>query len=66
MRFGRTTGWSETAHANNLGLPDENFDHDEFVKEEFGPEPAKPRGIRWLWWVIVLLVVAGMLLFLLR
>jgi len=33
---------------------------------EFGPEPAKPRGIGWFWWVIVLLVVAGMLLFLLR
>ena len=24
------TGWSETAYASHLGLPDENFDHDEF------------------------------------
>ena len=31
------TGWSETAYASNLGLPDEEFDYDEFVKEEFGP-----------------------------
>ena len=47
------TGWSETAHAGHLGLPDEEFDHDEFVKEEFGPEPVRPRGIR------VVLVAGG-------
>ena len=56
------TGWSETAYASHLGLPDEDFDHDEFVKREFGPEPVKPRGIAWFWWVAALLVVAGMLL----
>ena len=60
------TGWSETAYASHLGLPDENFDHDEFVKREFGPEPVKPRGIGWFWWVVALLVVAGMLFFWLR
>jgi predicted amidophosphoribosyltransferase len=27
------TGWAETGVASNLGLPDEEFDHDEFVKE---------------------------------
>ena len=30
------TGWSETASADNLGLLDEEFNYDEFVKEEFG------------------------------
>ena len=35
------TGWSETAYASGLGLPDEEFDHDEFVKEEFGSGRAK-------------------------
>jgi len=53
------TGWSETAYASRLGLPDENFDHD-------GPEPVKPRGIGWFWWVVAVLVAAGMLCFLLR
>jgi len=60
------TGWSEKAHADNLGLPDENFDHDEFVKTEFGPEPVRPRGIGWFWWAVALLVVAAMMFFLLR
>jgi hypothetical protein len=49
------TGWSETAYAANLGLPDEEFDYDEFVKEEFDAGRARPRGIGWLWWVIALL-----------
>jgi hypothetical protein len=43
------TGWSETAYASSLGLTDEKFDYEEFVKEEFGNEPAKPRGISWFW-----------------
>lgn len=58
-----TTGWSEKAHADNLGLPDEDFDYDKFVKEEFGTGRAKPRGIGWFWWVTGLILV-GLLLFL--
>jgi uncharacterized membrane protein YvbJ len=58
-----TTGWSEQARVGNLGLPDEEFDHDEFVKEEFGDRNVKPRGIGWFWWAIALLL-AGFLLFL--
>ena len=49
------TGWSETAYASSLGLPDEKFDYDEFVKEGFGAGRAKPRGTGWFWWVIALL-----------
>ena len=49
------TGWSEPAYASSLGLPDEKFDYDEFVKEEFGAGRAKPRGTGWFWWVIALL-----------
>jgi hypothetical protein len=51
------TGWSETACASILGLPDEEFDYNEFVKEEFGTGRAKPRGISWFWWVTALLLV---------
>jgi len=60
------TGWSETAYASHLGLPDENFDHDDFVKQEFGAEPVKPHHIAWFWWVVALLVLAAMLCFLLK
>lgn len=52
------TGWSGTASAGNLGLPDEEFDHDEFVKEEFGTGQVKPRGIHWAWWLVALLLIA--------
>jgi rRNA maturation protein Nop10 len=60
------TGWSEEARYDNLNLPDENFDHDDFVKREFGPEPFKLRGISWFWWVVVVLVVGEMLFLLSR
>ena len=29
------TGWSEEAYASSLGLPDDSFDYDDFVKREF-------------------------------
>ena len=57
------TGWSEKAHADKLGLPDENFNYDEFVKEEFAPSLARPRSIHWLWWFTALLLVVLFLIF---
>ena len=57
-----TTGWSDSAHANNLGIPDENFDYEEFVKDEFGGR-TKPRGIHWVWWLTALLLVVLLLFF---
>jgi uncharacterized membrane protein YvbJ len=56
-----TTGWSDSASADNLGLPDEHFDYDKFVKEEFGSQSPKPNQISWFWWIVALLVLAGML-----
>jgi len=53
-----TTGWSESSDANRLGIPDEHFDYDKFVQEEFGPRSPKPRGIHWIWWLTALLLVA--------
>ena len=53
------TGWSETAQAQRLGLPEDDFNYDEFVKGEFGSKDGlPPRGIRWLWWVVALLLLA--------
>lgn len=56
------TGWSGSAHADNLGIPDEKFDYDRFVKEEFGGE-RKPRGVSWLWWITALILVFLFLFF---
>jgi zinc-ribbon domain len=57
------TGWSAEARAAGLGLPDDEFDYDEFVKDEFGTGRNKPRGITWFWWVVALFLI-GALLFL--
>ena len=54
------TGWSEQAQAQRLGLPDDSFDYDEFVKEEFGAgSKVRPRGVRWFWWVVTVLLLAA-------
>lgn len=57
------TGWSESAYASNLGLPDDNFDYNEFVKEEFNSGLARPRGIHWIWWVSAVLLTVAFLFF---
>ena len=62
------TGWSEDAQTDGLDLPDENFNYDEFVKEEFGDEKASPvpRGIHWFWWLVGVGILAGIGLVLFR
>lgn len=61
------SGWSEKARAQRLGLPDDEFDYDEFVQEEFGSgKSLRPRGIRWLWWVVAIVLLGAMLACLVR
>jgi uncharacterized membrane protein YvbJ len=60
------TGWSEYAQRENLGLPDENFDYEDFVKREFGGKKPLPRGQHWFWWIIGVLVVGAILFMFLR
>lgn len=60
------TGWSEQAAASDLGLPDEDFDYEEYVKREFAEKKAVPRGISRFWWVIAVAVVIAMLILLFR
>ena len=48
------TGWSEKSYADNLGLPDDNFNYEKFVQEEFGSARAKPHGLHWVWWLTAL------------
>jgi uncharacterized membrane protein YvbJ len=57
------TGWSEEADEQRLGLPDDKFDYDEFVKEEFGEEKKeiRPTGISPLWWIVAIVVVVLMI-----
>ncbi|HVY70812.1 MAG TPA: zinc-ribbon domain-containing protein [Verrucomicrobiae bacterium] len=52
------TGWSDRAHTERLGLPDEEFDYNRFVREEFGER--KPAGPRW-WVAVVAALLLGLL-----
>lgn len=57
------SGWREDV-ADGLDLPAEDFDYDDFVKKEFGPE-VRPAGIAWVWWaaaIAALLAFAATLL----
>jgi predicted nucleic acid-binding Zn ribbon protein len=55
------TGWSERAAYDGVGLPDDAFDYDEFVREEFGERKARPSAIKWIWWGVAVLVVMALL-----
>jgi hypothetical protein len=55
-----STGWSDDAHTQSLGLPDENFDYDEFTRREFG-KPKRSRR-QWLWWLVAIVLLVLMAL----
>ena len=62
------TGWSDRAQAQRLDLPDDEFDYDKFVREEFGDgqkkrsaPQIKPHGLSWIWWVAGVLLIAAFL-----
>ncbi len=60
------TGWKEDAQVGDLGLPEESFDYNEFVKREFGAKRILPRGIGWFWWIVSLGVAGALLWLILR
>ena len=62
------TGWSEDADAQRLGLPDDEFDYDKFVKEEFSEEKRelRPQGISPLWWIVAIVLAMLLLLLVIR
>ena len=54
-----STGWADMAEEQRLGAPDDSFDYNEFVANEFGAPkaPVRPYGIRWIWWVTAVLLI---------
>ena len=59
------SGWREDAATyDGIGL-EEEFDYDQFVKEEFGSSP-KPPGLTGFWWVVAILVTVAMAIILLH
>jgi len=61
------TGWAEDAGVEQVDLPDEDFNYEEFLKREFGGgKNPKPHGIHWFWWLVGILLVAAFVWGLLR
>ena len=57
------SGWREDAeNTGGLDLPDENFQYEEWVKEEFGAA-HRPSKLKLIWWLaaILLLIILGAL-----
>lgn len=53
------SGWREDAETYEvLDLPEEDFDYDQFVREEFGSS-FKPAGLKTIWWVTAILIIIG-------
>ena len=51
------SGWREEAGGYDaLALPDDGFDYETFVEQEFDPSP-KPGGIKTIWWITAILVL---------
>ncbi|MBI4659739.1 MAG: zinc ribbon domain-containing protein [Verrucomicrobia bacterium] len=55
------TGWSEEAHDGALGLPDDSFDYEDYVRKEFGGRTPVPRGVHPVWWVTAILLLVAWL-----
>ena len=53
------SGWREDAETYDAaGLPEEDFNHDQFVRQEFGSGP-KPATIKPGWWIIAILLIVA-------
>lgn len=53
------SGWRQDADIyDGLDLPEEDFDHDEFVRREFGSS-LKPAGVKTIWWITAILILVA-------
>jgi hypothetical protein len=52
------SGWRETETYDALDLPDQDFNYDEFVREEFGSS-FKPAGMKTIWWITAILIIVA-------
>ena len=53
-----TSGWREDAELYDaVDLPDEEFNYDDFVKQEFGS--SRKFAIKGVWWIVAILLIAA-------
>jgi hypothetical protein len=56
------SGWKEEAAYSSAGIPeDDDFNYDEYLEREFNRSPV-PRGIKPIWWVTALILLALIIL----
>lgn len=55
------SGWAGHADAyDGVDLPDEHFDYEEFVKQEFGSSPKGP-FIKPIWWITAVILIVALI-----
>ena len=57
------SGWSEELHSSGIDLPDEDFDYEEFVAEEF-EGGVKKTPVQWMWWAAAAILCLAFVVFL--
>jgi hypothetical protein len=53
------SGWREDS-LDGMDLPDDEFDYNEFVREEFGTGP-RPRHVHPVWWITAIILLIALL-----
>ena len=49
--------WEQDSIYDGLGIPDDEFDYEEFIAREFNAKPHRKIGIKWYWWVTAVVLV---------
>jgi hypothetical protein len=53
-------GWRKDAEAyDGVDLPDEDFNYEKFVKQEFGSYQRS--GLKRVWWITAILLIAALI-----
>jgi uncharacterized membrane protein YvbJ len=53
------SGWRQDAETYEaLDLPDEDFNYDQLVRDEFGSS-FKPAGMKTIWWITAILIIVA-------
>ena len=52
--------WEQASIYDGLGIPDDEFDYEEFIDREFSRKPHRQIRIKWYWWATAL-VLAGLM-----
>jgi hypothetical protein len=57
----KSRSWQQDKSADGLDLPDDDFNYEEYIAREFGKAPHRALGLKWYWWLLGVVVLAGMI-----